>query len=149
MIRTVLLPHNTVLGELCREQRVILAQLPVALNWHRFLPLCCFLPDINESLEFWKTQIAECRILPPVLRENAAVYPVDIPGIPGLTITTAVPFPVTTEATTPLQVRQLAGDFRERTLRVFRLCKMTFTDSESGIVSCWTIDRTIWVKASA
>jgi hypothetical protein len=149
MTRTVLLPHNTVLGELAREQRAILGQLPmalrcsakpkdsVALHWHRVLPLCCFLPDTGEPPEVWETRITECRILPPVLRGNAVVYPVDIPGIPDLTITTAVPFRALTE---PPQVRQFPGDFRVRTLRVFRLCSMTFSESDSGVVSRWTID---------
>jgi hypothetical protein len=31
-------------------------------------------------------------------------------------------------------------------LRVFRLCSMTFSESDSGVVSRWTIDKTVWVK---
>jgi hypothetical protein len=148
MTLTVLLPHNTVLGELVSEQRAILGQLLAvqkdsrALHWHRFLPLCCFLPDTGESPEVWKTRITECRILPPVLQGNAVVYPVDIQGIPELEIVTAVSEPALTGL--PQELRQITGDFRERTLRVFRLCKMTFSDS--GTVCRWTIDKTIWVK---
>jgi hypothetical protein len=139
MTRTVLLPHNTVLGELNGEQRVILGALTG--YWHRVLPLGCFLPNTGESLESWKSKITECRILPPVLRGDCVVYPVDIPGVPGLGIVTAVSGLQTTERS---EFRQITGDFRERALRVFRLCEMTFL--ESGTVTRWTIDRTIWIK---
>jgi hypothetical protein len=153
---TVLLPHNTVLSEMYREQREILKALPVsensaAFNWRRFLPLCCFLPANGESLESWKMQITECRILPPVMRRDCVAYPVDIPGIPDLVITAAVSASVSVRAEPP-EVWQFAGDFPVRTLRVFRLCEMTFLESDApkkncaGTVSRWTIDRTVWVR---
>ena len=172
---TIILPHDTALSEILKENRMVLAEtkkIMPALNAIPFYPPHCNISFL-DSMKEYKKNISVCRIDPPVFTGTFFVRPVTLSGVQLQPFPFKINREITEQNPTGIifgyalannccdeikenktnvdRVKQLVSSFEIKTinLRVFRIFNVKYKTTEQPNTLktiTWQLSNLEWVK---